>query len=205
MKSPHLRTFCCGSGPPLAAQQTAKQATEIGATRGPGPAHQAAQCRHRVDPARSRFGHAAFSGGGPGGGFRGASMEDIFSAFGDIFGGGFGDLFGGRRGRSGPQPGRDLKVVLDLTLEEIDSGVERTISQSRATKTPPSRNAAGVTIRMRCPFIAPSVTTLPKKRPKPSHATSVASWNRRIRATAAASPSQNSAAVTGSNDCRLLE
>lgn len=79
-----------------------------------------------------RFGHAAFSGGGPGGGFRGASMEDIFSAFGDIFGGGFGDLFGGRRGRSGPQPGRDLKVVLDLTLEEIDSGVERTIVLKRA-------------------------------------------------------------------------
>ncbi len=53
-------------------------------------------------------------------------MEDIFAAFGDIFGGGgvFGDLFGGgRRARGGPRPGRDLKVVLDLTLEEIDQGV----------------------------------------------------------------------------------
>lgn len=80
-----------------------------------------------------QFGHAAFSGGGPGGGFRGASMEDIFSAFGDIFGGGFGDLFGGgRRQRGGPRPGRDLKVVLDLTLEEIDTGVERTIVLKRA-------------------------------------------------------------------------
>jgi molecular chaperone DnaJ len=82
-----------------------------------------------------QFGHAAFSGGGgPGGGFRGASMEDIFSAFGDIFGrgGGFGDFFGGgQRTRGGPRPGRDLKVVLDLTLEEIDSGVERTIVLKR--------------------------------------------------------------------------
>jgi molecular chaperone DnaJ len=79
-----------------------------------------------------KFGHAAFSGGGPGG-FRGASMEDIFSAFGDIFGGGFGDIFGGaRRGRGGPRQGRDLKVVLDLTLEEIDTGVTRTIVLKRA-------------------------------------------------------------------------
>jgi molecular chaperone DnaJ len=62
-------------------------------------------------------------------------MEDIFSAFGDIFGGGgmFGDIFvgGGRRQQSGPRPGRDLKIVLDLTLEEIDQGVERTIVLKR--------------------------------------------------------------------------
>jgi len=60
-------------------------------------------------------------------------MEDIFSAFGDIFGGGmFGDIFGGgRRQSSGPRAGRDLKIVLDLTLEEIDQGVERTIVLKR--------------------------------------------------------------------------
>ena len=84
-----------------------------------------------------QFGHAAFSQGGMGGrGF--SNMEDIFSAFGDIFSGGggggggggiFGDLFGGGgRRRRGPARGRDLKIVLDLTLEEIDEGVERTIS-----------------------------------------------------------------------------
>jgi molecular chaperone DnaJ len=79
-----------------------------------------------------QFGHAAFSQGGMGGrGF--SNIEDIFSAFGDIFGGGggggiFGDLFGGGRRRRGPARGRDLKIVLDLTLEEIDEGVERTIS-----------------------------------------------------------------------------
>ena len=63
-----------------------------------------------------RFGHQAF---GPGGQYAGGSftnMEDIFSAFGDIFGGGggggmFDNLFGGGGGgrrRGGPGRGRDL-------------------------------------------------------------------------------------------------
>jgi molecular chaperone DnaJ len=82
-----------------------------------------------------QFGHAAFGQGGPGGG-RFTNVEDIFEAFGDIFGGGgiFGDLFGGGRrggGRGGPRPGRDLRIVLDLELEEIDQGVERTITIKR--------------------------------------------------------------------------
>jgi len=79
-----------------------------------------------------QFGHAGFGQGGFGGGTRFTNVEDIFEAFGDIFGGGiFGDLFGGRRSRSGPRPGRDLRIVLDLTLEEIDQGVSRTVSIKR--------------------------------------------------------------------------
>ncbi|MEW6072595.1 MAG: molecular chaperone DnaJ [Planctomycetota bacterium] len=82
-----------------------------------------------------RLGHAAFAQAGAGGGPRFATMEDIFAAFGDIFGGSgglFGDLFGGgRRRRDGPHPGRDLKIVLDVTLEEIEGGAERTISIKR--------------------------------------------------------------------------
>ena len=81
-----------------------------------------------------QFGHAAFAQGGMGGG-RFTNVEDIFEAFGDIFGGGggfFGDLFGGRRSRrGGPAPGRDLKIVLDLSLEEIDTGAEKTVSITR--------------------------------------------------------------------------
>jgi len=90
------------------------------------------------DPHKRRqydqFGHAAF---GQGGGFAGrqfSNLEDIFAAFGDVFGGGLGDLFGGgaRRGaRRGPRPGRDLRIVLDLTLEEIDQGVRRTVALKR--------------------------------------------------------------------------
>lgn len=85
-----------------------------------------------------QFGHAAFGPSGQYGGAGFSSMEDIFSAFSDIFGGGgggggiFGDLFGGgRRRHSGPRPGRDLKIVLDLTLEEIDTGIERSVSLKR--------------------------------------------------------------------------
>lgn len=80
-----------------------------------------------------QFGHAAF---GPGGNYAGptfTSVEDIFQAFGDIFGGGGGDLFGdlfGRR-RSGSRRGRDLKIVIDLTLEEIDAGAEKTVALKR--------------------------------------------------------------------------
>ena len=86
-----------------------------------------------------QFGHAAF---GAGGGPQFSSMEDIFSAFGDIFGGGggggggvFGDLFGGGgRRRSGPRRGRDLKIVLDLTLEEIDTGASKTVALKRVER-----------------------------------------------------------------------
>jgi len=90
-----------------------------------------AEKRSRYD----RYGHAGLNGGG----FQAhhfTDVEDIFSAFGDIFGGGggggiFGDLFGGGGRRRGPRRGRDLKIVLDLTLEEIDEGVQRTISLKR--------------------------------------------------------------------------
>ena len=54
-----------------------------------------------------RFGHTATSGAGDFGGF--SSIEEIFSAFGDIFGGGFGDFFGGgtrRRQRRSPTRSR---------------------------------------------------------------------------------------------------
>jgi molecular chaperone DnaJ len=76
-----------------------------------------------------QFGHQAFGQSGAYDGQRFTNMEDIFSAFGDVFG--FGDGFGRAR-RSGPQPGRDLKIDLELSLEEIDSGVERTIALKRA-------------------------------------------------------------------------
>ena len=86
--------------------------------------------RRRYD----QFGHQAFDqGAGAGaGGF--TNVDDIFSAFGDIFGGsgGFGNMFGGGgQRRRGPQRGRDLRIVLDLTLEEIDEGVAKTVALKR--------------------------------------------------------------------------
>lgn len=73
-----------------------------------------------------RMGHNAFEGGfgGGGGGFGGFSAEDIFSQFGDIFGGAFGG--GGRQQRQ--RRGSDLRYVMELTLEEAVKGVKKTIT-----------------------------------------------------------------------------
>ncbi|MBO5874830.1 MAG: molecular chaperone DnaJ [Rikenellaceae bacterium] len=75
-----------------------------------------------------RFGHEGMSGGGfgGGGGFSGGgfSMEDIFSQFGDIFGGhfgGFGGFGGGQRGQR-VNRGSDLRIKVKLTLSEVVNG-----------------------------------------------------------------------------------
>ncbi|HOO95106.1 MAG TPA: molecular chaperone DnaJ [Proteiniphilum sp.] len=80
-----------------------------------------------------QFGHAGVGGAASGGGFGGGmSMDDIFSQFGDIFGGHFGG-FGGFSGFGGSQRGRrvnrgsDLRVKVKLTLKEILNGVEKKI------------------------------------------------------------------------------
>lgn len=87
-----------------------------------------AQKRQRYD----QFGHAGVgsaAGGGFGGG--GMSMDDIFSHFGDIFGGhfgGFGGFGGGSRGGGQRvRRGSDLRVKVKLNLAEIATGVEKKI------------------------------------------------------------------------------
>src|SRR5687768_13527144 len=68
-----------------------------------------------------RFGHAGANGGGYGGG-QNMNMEDIFSQFGDIFGGGspFDSFFGGGGGGGRRQrKGSNLRIKLKLTLDEI--------------------------------------------------------------------------------------
>ncbi len=82
-----------------------------------------------------QFGHAGLGGaagnGGPFGGFgEGMSMDDIFSMFGDIFGGhggGFGGFsgFGGGASQQRRYRGSDLRVKVKLTLKEISTGVEK--------------------------------------------------------------------------------
>lgn len=86
------------------------------------------QKRQRYD----QYGHAGV-GGAAGGGFGGGSMnmEDIFSHFGDIFGGHFGGFggFGGsqRGGGQRVRRGSDLRVKVKLTLAEVATGVEKKI------------------------------------------------------------------------------
>ena len=80
----------------------------------------------------NQYGHAGV-GSAAGGGFGGASMnmEDIFSQFGNIFGGHFGGFggFGGsqRGGGQRVRRGSDLRVKVKLTLSEIATGVEKKI------------------------------------------------------------------------------
>ncbi|WP_134090378.1 molecular chaperone DnaJ [Olivibacter sp. XZL3] len=86
--------------------------------------------RQRYD----RFGHAGNSAsGGYGGG--GMNMEDIFSNFGDIFGGGnpFESFFGGGQSRGGRRvvKGTNLRIKVKLTLEEIAKGVEKKIKVNK--------------------------------------------------------------------------
>jgi molecular chaperone DnaJ len=122
------------------------------------------QKRQRYD----QFGHAGMGGAG---GFSGGgmSMEDIFSHFGDIFGGaGFdlGDLFGGGGGGRSRGPrmrrGSDMRVKVRLTLEEIATGCEKKIkvrkqvqckscngtgSEDGRTETCPTCKGTGRTVR----------------------------------------------------------
>ncbi len=79
-----------------------------------------------------RFGHAGMRGSG-GFGDAGMSMDDIFSQFGDIFGGSaFESFFGGSSGtRRGGRSGTNLRIKLKLTLEEIAGGTEKKIKVKR--------------------------------------------------------------------------
>ncbi|TNF42333.1 MAG: molecular chaperone DnaJ [Cytophagales bacterium] len=83
-----------------------------------------------------QFGHQGLGGnGGFGGG--GMNMEDIFSQFGDIFGGGgFGSFFGGGGGGRRTKKGTNLRVKLKLNLQEIANGVEKKIKVKRHVVAP---------------------------------------------------------------------
>lgn len=90
-----------------------------------------AQKKQRYD----QYGHAGV-GGASGGGFNGGgmNMDDIFSQFGDIFGGGgsggFSDFFGnggGRGGRTRANVGSNIRIKLKLSFSDIKNGVEKKI------------------------------------------------------------------------------
>jgi len=78
-----------------------------------------------------RYGHQGVNGqqGFSGGGM---SMDDIFSHFGDIFGGAFGGFGGGGQSqRRHVNHGSNLRVKMKLTLEEISTGVEKKINVNK--------------------------------------------------------------------------
>ncbi|MDP2795996.1 MAG: molecular chaperone DnaJ [Methanoregula sp.] len=72
------------------------------------------------------MGHETFTnaskGSYTGGGYGGGGFSSDFSGFGDIF-----DFFGGGQRRSGPQPGADLLMRIQIRLEDAVSGMDREI------------------------------------------------------------------------------
>ncbi|MCM1108525.1 MAG: molecular chaperone DnaJ [Clostridium sp.] len=81
------------------------------------------QKRARYD----QFGHAGMSGAGGFGGGQSMNMDDIFSMFGDIFGGhaGFGGFGGGGRARKPQYKGGDLRLKVRLSYQDIATGVTK--------------------------------------------------------------------------------
>jgi len=90
-----------------------------------------------------QYGHAAFENNGGFGQGGGMNMEDIFSQFGDIFGGQFGGGFSGFGGgrRQVRVKGSNLRIRLKLDLKEITQGVTKKVRVRRKVQ------AAGVTFK----------------------------------------------------------
>ena len=114
-----------------------------------------------------QFGFQGLEGGGFGGfgGGGGMSMDDIFAAFGDIFGGrggggfgGFEDLFGGGRRRrredpNGPERGSDMEMELEIDFDEAVFGSTRKIDLNCPDSCPACHGsgAAEGSKRVQCP------------------------------------------------------
>jgi len=81
--------------------------------------------------AYDRYGHAAFQAGGRSAAGGVGGFHDAADIFNQVFGGGFGfgDIFGGRQRRdtSGRTRGSDLRYDLEISLENVSSGVAKEI------------------------------------------------------------------------------
>jgi molecular chaperone DnaJ len=103
-----------------------------------------------------QYGHEGLRGTGMHD-FSRMNVEDIFSMFGfeDFFGSVFGGG-GGRRGgrRGGPVRGYDLETSVELTLDEVAHGTEKTIEFTRQDRCPVcnGNGAAPGTQPTRCPL-----------------------------------------------------
>ena len=81
----------------------------------------------------NQYGHKGFENGG-GRGYGDMSMDDIFNSFGDIF--------GERQQRSNKQR-YNIKVALQLTPEEVYTGVEKKFTYHRIDKCEPCNGQGG--------------------------------------------------------------
>ena len=75
-----------------------------------------------------RYGEAGLRGGA--GGFHHVDLSEALNIFMRDLGGlgGFGDLFGGGGRETGPRAGRDIDIAMPMTLVEVASGAEKTVT-----------------------------------------------------------------------------
>jgi molecular chaperone DnaJ len=82
-----------------------------------------------------------------GGGAGGGGFSSDFSGFGDIF-----DFFGGGQRRSGPQPGADLLMRMQIPLEDAVAGTDRDIEVMHNEQCPACNGSGSATKKMNtCP------------------------------------------------------
>jgi len=124
-----------------------------------------------------RFGHSAFDGAGGFGGGGGMTMDDIFSHFGDIFGGfGFGGFGGNSSGgrRQRVSKGTNIRIKVKLTLKDILNGTTKKIkvkkyiacshcdgtgAENSETDTCQTCNGSGQVIRVQNTFLGQMQTS----------------------------------------------
>ncbi|MFA5415862.1 MAG: molecular chaperone DnaJ [Methanoregula sp.] len=98
------------------------------------------------------MGHETFTNASKGsytgaGGYGGGGFSSDFSGFGDIF-----DFFGGGQRRSGPQPGADLLMRMQITLEDAVAGTDRDIEVMHNEQCPTCNGSGSETKKMNtCP------------------------------------------------------
>lgn len=82
-----------------------------------------------------------------GGGFGGGGFSADFSGFGDIF-----DFFGGGQRRSGPQPGADLLMRIQVRLDDAVAGMDREIEVMHTEPCPSCSGSGSETKKLNtCP------------------------------------------------------
>lgn len=127
-----------------------------------------------------QFGHAGLGGAAGGGGFGGSmNMDDIFSMFGDIFGGSFSGFSGRGSSHAAKNRGTDLRVKVKLNLKEIAEGTSKKFklkkyvacphcggsgAEGNAMETCPDCNGSGRVIRTQQSFFGMMRTEVPCPR-----------------------------------------
>lgn len=99
---------------------------------------------------RQRYDQFGFEGANMGSGFSSgfSSINDIFEAFGSVFGGrggfgGFGDGFGGGSGQQVQYRGSDLRLRVRLSLQEIATGVTKKFKVHKDVTCPDCHGSGG--------------------------------------------------------------